>query len=87
MKLAFLCDNDCMHFGGLGQTVQAVKKFTSGLIPFENRDFERKAKFARVAGRSDEGASHRHAAVLHEIAGSLFEVRKACRIERKIVLK
>ena len=87
MNLTFLCYSDCKHFGGLGQTVQAVKKFTSGLISFENRDFERKAKFARVPGCSAEGASHQHEAVLHEIAGSPFEVRKARTIERKIVLK
>ena len=76
-----------MHFGGLGQTVQAVKKFTSGLIPFENRDFEHKAEFARVPGCSAEEHQHQHEAVLHDIAGSPFEVRKAGTIERKIVLK
>jgi len=76
-----------MHLGGLRQTAQAVKKFTSGLIPFENRDYEHKAEFARVPGCSAEGASHQHETVLHEIAGSPFEVRKARTTERKIVLK
>jgi hypothetical protein len=65
----------------------AVKEFTSGLIPFENREFERNVEFQRVWKTSGEGVSNTIGEVLHVFAGSPFEVRKGCRIERKIVLK
>jgi hypothetical protein len=87
MNPTFLWFRDCTHSAGLRQIAQAVKEFTSGSIPFENRDFERIVEFRRVPGRSGEGASNLQGGVLHEFTGSPVGVRNACRIERKIVLK
>ena len=66
---------------------QAVKKFTSGSLPFENGEIERVDEIRRVPGRSGEGEANTQTTVWQDFSGDPFEVRKVGTIERKIVLK
>ena len=78
---------DCMQFGARKQMLQAVKEFTSRPLPFENGGFWRKDEFRGLPARSAEETTNTTVVVLQDFAGSPFKVRRACTIERKIVLQ
>ena len=66
---------------------QAVKEFTSRLLPFENGGSERKDEFRGLPARSGEETTNTTAVVLQDFPGAPLEVRRPCTNERKSVLQ
>jgi len=78
--------NSDVHFMGRSancQILKAVKGIAWTLIPFANRDLQRRDEFRRVWKRWIETVSNHVMRVWHDFSCSIFEVRRVGTIGRK----